>query len=176
MKSTLLAVALVLAILFGLKAFTRAVARPLERVPVESTQDEGTVYLMPLAMKLLNGGPVEEVAAQMMSQAEPAADLRTQEPPSRLRPPQSKPGYLQAALAHLKAMRAEHTLQLKGVITGPKPLILVNHTTIALGEEARVSLAGRTVTVCCLKVTAQSAKVLVNGKPATLCINSKSSG
>ena len=34
MKSTLVAVALVLAILYGLKAFTRAVARPIERDPV----------------------------------------------------------------------------------------------------------------------------------------------
>lgn len=176
MKSTLFVVALVLVILFGLKTFTRTVARPIERVSAESTRDEGTVYLMPLAMKLLNGASVEEVAAQMMSQAESAADFGAKEPPSRLRPPEPKPGLLQAALANLKAMRARHTLQLKGVITGSKPLILVNHTTIALGEEAHVSVAGRIVTICCVEVTPRSARVLVNGKPTTLCINCKSSG
>ena len=64
MKSTLVAVALVLAILYGLKAFTRAVARPIERDPVTCAKAQDSTYLMPYAMKLLNGGSIEEVAAE----------------------------------------------------------------------------------------------------------------
>ena len=76
-------------------------------------------------------------------------------------------------MRRLKAAQAENALRLKGIITGPRPLILVNHVTIAPGEDARVPLVGRSVTVRCLQVTAQSARVLINGKLATLCMDSK---
>ena len=66
MKSTLVAVALVLAILYSLKAFTQAVARPIERAPVTCAKAQDSTCLMPYAMKLLNGGSIEEVAAELM--------------------------------------------------------------------------------------------------------------
>jgi len=171
MKSSLFAVALVLAILIGLKAFTRAVAQPVEHA--QFSKDAGEVYLLPLAMRLLDGASVEEVAAEVMKQAEPATLSRVNEPPSRSCRPRAETSFLQAALRRLKAAQAENALRLKGIITGPRPLILVNHVTIAPGEDARVPLVGRSVTVRCLQVTAQSARVLINGKLATLCMDSK---
>lgn len=169
MKSSLFAVALVLAILIGLKAFTRAAAQPVEHV--QFSKDAGAVYLMPLAMRLLDGASIEEVAAEVMKQAEPAP---LSEAPSGSCRPQAETSFLQFALRRLKAAQAENALQLKGIITGPRSLILVNHVTIAPGEDARVPLVGRAVTVRCLQVTAQSARVLINGKLATLCMDSKS--
>jgi hypothetical protein len=171
MKSSLFAVALVLAILIGLKAFTRAVAQPVEHA--QFSKDAGAVYLMPLAMRLLDGASIEEVAAEVMKQAEPAP-LCVSEAPSGSCRPQAETSFLQFALRRLKAAQAENALQLKGIITGPRSLILVNHVTIAPGEDARVPLVGRAVTVRCLQVTAQSARVLINGKLATLCMDSKS--
>lgn len=172
MKSSLFAAALVLAILIGLKAFTRAVAQPVEHA--QFSKDAGAVYLMPLAMRLLDGASIEEVAAEVMKQAEPAPLSRVSEARSGSRRPQAETSFLQFAFGRLKAAQAENALQLKGIITGPRPLILVNHVTIAPGEDARVPLVGRAVTVRCLQVTAQSARVLINGKLATLCMDSKS--
>ena len=73
MKRTLVAVALVLAILYGLKAFTRAVARPLERAPLKCAKAQDSTDLMPCAMQLLNGGSLEEVAAELMNRGDAMA-------------------------------------------------------------------------------------------------------
>jgi hypothetical protein len=168
MKSTLVAVALVLAILYGLKAFTRAVARPIERVPVTCAKAQDSNDLMPCAMKLLNGGSLEEVAAELMKPADTmsAAPADKTAPPTR--PLQPEPGFLQKAWAQVKTLRSANALHLRGIITGPKPLIIVNHVTLAPGEEARIPLVGHHVTVRCLHVTAQWARISVNGKPDTL--------
>ena len=167
MKSTLVAIALVLAILYGLKAFTRAVARPIERAPVTCAKAQDSTYLMPYAMKLLNGGSLEEVAAELMQQGDAMAAAQTDQlaPPARTPQPE---GFVQKAWTQAKALRSENALHLRGVITGPKPLIIVNHVTLAPGEEARIPLVGHHVTVRCLHVTAQSARISVNGKPDTL--------
>jgi hypothetical protein len=77
------------------------------------------------------------------------------------------------AWAQVKALRSENALHLRGVITGPTPLIIVNHTTLAPGEQARIPLVGHNVTVRCLQVTAQSARISVNGKPDTLYLASE---
>jgi len=168
MKSTLVAVALVLTILYGLKAFTRAVARPIERAPVTCAKAQDSTYLMPYAMKLLNGGSLEEVAAELMQQSDAMAAAQTHELAPPARTPQPEQGFVQKAWAQVKALRSENALHLRGVITGPKPLIIVNHVTLAPGEEARIPLVGHHVTVRCLHVTAQSARISVNGKPDTL--------
>jgi hypothetical protein len=119
-------------------------------------------------MKLLNGGSLEEVAAELMKPADtmPAAPADNTAPPTR--PLQPEPGFLQKAWAQVKALRSANALHLRGIITGPKPLIIVNHVTLAPGEEARIPLVGHHVTVRCLHVTAQSARISVNGKPDTL--------
>ena len=172
MKSSLFAVALVLAILLGLKAFTRAVAKPVERAPATFSKDAGEVYLLPLAMRLLDGVPTEEVGAEVTKQAGLVPNSCVEEPPSSSFRPSAGTSLLQAALRSLKTVEAENALQLKGVIMGPRPLILVNHVTIAPGEEARVPLVGRTVTIRCLQVSPQSARLLINGKLATLGMDS----
>jgi hypothetical protein len=168
MKSSLVAVALVLAILYGLKAFTRAVARPIERAPVTCAKAQDSTYLMPYAMKLLNGGSLEEVAAELMQQSDAMAAAQTHELAAPARTPQPEQGFVQKAWTQAKALRSENALHLRGIITGPKPLIIVNHVTLAPGEEARIPLVGHSVTVRCLHVTAQSARISVNGKPDTL--------
>ena len=168
MKSTLVAVALVLAILYGLKAFTRAVARPIERAPGIGAKAQDSTYLMPYAMKLLNGGSLEEVAAELMQPGDTMAAAPADKTAPPTRPPQPEQGYLQKAWAQVKALRSENALHLRGVITGPKPLIIVNHVTLAPGEEASIPLVGHNVIVRCLLVTAQSARISVNGKPDTL--------
>ncbi|MGO8931723.1 MAG: hypothetical protein ACLQU3_33120 [Limisphaerales bacterium] len=172
MKSTLVAVALVLAFLYGLKAFTRAVARPIERAPVTCAKAQDSTYLMPYAMKLLNGGSIEEVAAELMQQGDAMAAAQTDELALPARNPQPE-GFLQKAWAQAKALRSENALHLRGVITGPKPLIIVNHVTLAPGEEARIPLGGHNVIVRCLHVSAQSARISVNGKPDTLYLASE---
>lgn len=160
MKSTLVAVALVLAILYGLKAFTRAVVRPIERAPVTCAKAQDSTDLMPCAMKLLNGGSLEEVAAELMKPADtmPAAPADKTAPPTR--PLQPEPGFLQKAWAQVKTLRSANALHLRGII--------VNHVTLAPGEEVRIPLVGHNVTVRCLHVTAQSARISVNGKPDIL--------
>ena len=173
MKSTLVAVALVLAILYGLKAFTRAVARPIERAPVTCAKAQDSTYLMPYAMKLLNGGSLEEVAAELMQQSDAMAAAQTDELAPPARTPLPEQGFLQKAWAQVKALRSENALHLRGIITGPKPLIIVNHVTLAPGEEARIPLVGHNVTVRCLQVTAQSARISVNGNPDTLYLASE---
>ncbi len=173
MKSTLVAVALVLAILYGLNAFTRAVARPIERDPVICAKAQDSTYLMPYAMKLLNGGSIEEVAAELMQRGDAMAAAQTDELAPPARTPQPEQGFLQKAWAQVKALRSENALHLRGVITGPKPLIIVNHATLAPGEQAAIPLVGHNVTVRCLQVTAQSARISVNGKPDTLYLASK---
>jgi len=172
MKSTLVAVVLVLATLYGLKAFPRAVARPIERAPVTCAKAQDSTYLMPYAMKLLNGGSLEEVAAELMQQGDAMAAAQTQELPPPARTPQPDQGFLQKAWAQAKVLRSDSALHLWGVMTGPKPLIIVNHVTLAPGEEARIPLTGHSVTVRCLQVTAQSARISVNGEPATLYLAS----
>jgi hypothetical protein len=173
MKSTLVAVALVLAILYGLKAFTRAVARPLERAPGIGAKAQDSAHLMPYAMKLLNGGSLEEVAAELMQQGDAMAAAQTHELAPPVRTPQPEQGFVQKAWVQVKALRSENALHLRGVITGPKPLIIVNHVTLAPGEEARIPLVGHNVIVRCLLVTAQSARISVNGKPDTLYLASE---
>ena len=173
MKSTLVAVALVLAILYGLKAFTRAVARPVERAPVTCAKAQDSTYLMPYAMKLLNGGSLEEVAAELMQRGDAMDAAQTDELAPLARTTQPEQGFLQKAWAQVKALRSENALHLRGVVTGPKPLIIVNHATLAPGEQARIPLVGRNVTVRCLQVTAQSARISVNRKPATLYLVSE---
>ena len=168
MKSTLVAVVLVLATLYGLKTFTRAVARPIERAPVTCAKAQDSTYLMPYAMKLLNGGSLEEVAAELMQQSDAMAAAQTHELAPPARTPQPEQGFVQKAWTQAKALRSENALHLRGIITGPKPLIIVNHVTLAPGEEARIPLVGHSVTVRCLHVTAQSARISVNGKPDTL--------
>jgi hypothetical protein len=167
MKSTLVAVALVLAILYGLKAFTRAVARPIERAPVICSKDRDPTYLMPHAMRLLNGGSIEVKQGDEMT----AAQTDELAPPART--PQPEQGFVQKAWTQVKALRSENALHLRGVITGPKPLIIVNHVTLAPGEQASIPLVGHNVTVRCLQVTAQSARISANGKPDTLYLVSE---
>jgi hypothetical protein len=65
-------------------------------------------------------------------------------------------------------LRSANALHLRSIITGPKPLIIVNRVTLAPGEEASIPLVGHSVTVRCLHVTAQSARISVNGKLDTL--------
>src|ERR1017187_10898353 len=103
MKSTLVAVALVLAILHGLKAFTRAVARPIERDPVTCAKAQDSTYLMPYAMKLLNGGSIEEVAAELMQRGDAMAAAQTDElaPPAGTTQPEQ--GFLAKNWAQGKA-------------------------------------------------------------------------
>ena len=173
MKSTLVAVALVLAILYGLKAFTRAVARPIERAPVICSKDRDPTYLMPHAMRLLNGGSIEEVAADLMKQGDEMIAAQTDELAPPPRTPQPEQGFLQKAWAKVKTLRSENALHLRGVVTGPRPLIIVNHVTLAPGEQASIPLVGHNVTVRCLQVTAQSARISANGKPDTLYLVSE---
>ena len=173
MKSTLVTVALILVILYGLKAFARAVAKPIERALVTCSKDRDSTCLMPYAMKLLKGRSIEEVAADLMKQGDEMTAAQTDELAPPPRTPQPEQGFLQKAWAKVKALRSENALHLRGVITGPKPLIIVNHVTLAPGEAARIPLGGRNVTVRCLQVTAQSARISANGKPDTLYLVSE---
>ena len=114
MKSTLVAVALVLTILYGLKAFTRAVARPIERAPVTCAKAQDSTYLMPYAMKLLNGGSLKEVAAELMQQSDAMAAAQTDElaPPARTRYPSRvscrKPGRRPSLALRERSSPARH--------------------------------------------------------------------
>ena len=171
MKNTLVAVALVLAILAGLKAFTRAVGKPVERSQLAVAREADLADLRSCAMKLLNGCSIEQVSAEMM-QRSASGGVHAGAPvpqPSLTRPAKMFP---QRALPAVKAPRSESRLLLKGLVLGPRPLIIVNHATLAPGEEARIPLEARTVIVRCLEVTVQSARVLVNGAPTTLYLAS----
>lgn len=171
MKSTLVAVALVLAILYGLKSFTREVAKPIERAPLCAKGQDST-YMMPYAMKLLNGDSIEEVATGLMRQGDAMAVAQTGLAP-QVRPPQTPQSFLYRACAKVKAIRSESILHLRGLVIGPRPLIIINHVTLAPGEEARLPLGARTVTIRCLDVTPQSAQILVDGKLSTLYLASE---
>ena len=172
MKNTLVAVALVLAILAGLKAFTKAVGKPVERSRLAVAKAADLADLRSCAIKLLNGYSLEQVSAEMM-QRSASGGVHAVAPapqPSLTRLPQKFP---QRAWPAVKAPRPESRLHLKGLVLGPRPLIIVNHATLAPGEEARIPLELRTAIVRCIEVTAHSARVLVNGAPTTLYLASE---
>jgi len=171
-KNTLVAVALVLAILVGLRAFTKAVGKPVERSRLAIAKEADLADLRSCALKLLNGCSLEQVSAEILQRsASGGGHAGAPAPqPSLTRAPQKFP---QRAWPAVKALHSESRLRLKGLVLGPRPLIIVNHATLAPGEEVRIPLETRTVIVRSLEVTAQSARVLVNGTPTTLYLSSE---